>query len=165
MVHENSDDSKMYRTPLDYKDGLPVNLLMTIQTFMDGGYDIVDAKILVVVKSVGVKKKGGFKCPVPRNLLLHANKDLPVTRKDESVTENVNLQVHDDTGEVTLGLWGTSASSPYGGQVVDLSNPGTNVARASWKPGETVLLIQAPGWKIGRTVSLNNLAGITHILT
>ena len=155
MVHENSDDGKMYRTPLDYKDGVPINRLMTIQTFMDGGYDVVDAKILVVVKSIGAKKKGRFTCPVHFRMLYHANRTLQVTRKDESVTENINLQVHDDTGEATLGLWGTSASSSAAGQVVDSSNSGTPIARESWKPGETVLLIQAPGWKIGRTMYLS----------
>jgi hypothetical protein len=31
---------------------------MTLQNFVDGGYDVVDAKILVVVKSIGAKKKG-----------------------------------------------------------------------------------------------------------
>lgn len=62
------------------------------------------------------------------------------------------MQVHDDTGEATLGLWGTAASSPTAGPVLDLSNPGTKVAREAWKPGETVLLIQAPGWKLRRTV-------------
>lgn len=60
MVHENSDDGKMYRTPLDYREGLPINRLMTIQTFMDGGFDVVDAKILVVIKSIGAKRKGVF---------------------------------------------------------------------------------------------------------
>lgn len=70
------------------------------------------------------------------------------------MTENVNLHVHDDTAEAVLGLWGKSAISPAASPNDDptSTNPGVKVARG-WKPGETVLLIQAPGWKIGRTVS------------
>ncbi|KAF2209754.1 hypothetical protein CERZMDRAFT_46572 [Cercospora zeae-maydis SCOH1-5] len=118
MLHENSDDGKMYRTPLEYKENVSINGLMTLENFTKGGYDVVDAKLLVVVKSIGAKRK--------------------VTRRDSSVTENINVQVHDDTGEATLGLWGTTASSPLASQ-----------------PGETVLLLQAPGWKIGRNTYLS----------
>jgi hypothetical protein len=56
MVHENSDDGR-YRSPLGYREGVPLNGLMTLQNFIDGGYDVPDAKILVVVKSVGSRKK------------------------------------------------------------------------------------------------------------
>lgn len=56
MIHENSDDGR-YRTPLGYNEGVPLDGLMTLQNFVDGGYDVHDAKILVVVKSVGSKKK------------------------------------------------------------------------------------------------------------
>lgn len=58
MVHENSDDGSMYTTPLDYRKGRPVGGLMTLQNYVEGGYDVVDSKILAVVKSVGVKKTG-----------------------------------------------------------------------------------------------------------
>lgn len=76
-----------------------------------------------------------------------------VTRKDESVTENINLQVQDDTAEATLGLWGTAAASPLGLEA-GVTKTGLEAvsARRGWKAGETILLIQAPGWKIGRTV-------------
>lgn len=57
MVHNNSDNG-MFRTPLGYRAGLPLNRLMTLQNFIDGGYDVLDAKILVVVKSIGAKRKG-----------------------------------------------------------------------------------------------------------
>lgn len=57
MVHNNSDNG-MFRMPLGYRAGLPLNGLMTLQNFIDGGYDVLDAKILVVVKSIGAKKKG-----------------------------------------------------------------------------------------------------------
>jgi hypothetical protein len=60
MVHENSDNGAMYRTPLDYRARRPLTGVMTLQNFNDGGYDVVGAKILVVVKSIGAKKRGKF---------------------------------------------------------------------------------------------------------
>lgn len=78
-----------------------------------------------------------------------------MTRKDGSTTENINLHVQDDTAEATLGLWGTSAFSPAGfasSTESNTTNPEAALVKQSWKAGETILLIQAPGWKIGRTV-------------
>lgn len=71
------------------------------------------------------------------------------------MTENINVQVHDDTAEATLGLWGTAASSPSGFSASkDTSSTETQASpvRQSWRAGDTVLLIQAPGWKLGRSV-------------
>lgn len=56
MIHHNSDDGR-YRTPLGYVEGVPLDGLMTLQNFVQGGWDVTDAKILVVVKSIGSKKK------------------------------------------------------------------------------------------------------------
>ncbi len=81
-----------------------------------------------------------------------------VTRKDESIVDNMNLQVHDDTAEATLGLWGTSAFTPFGGpgrSEEDAVETQSSHSKQPWKPGETVLLLQAPGWKIGRTTYLS----------
>ena len=36
--------------------------LMTLQNFIEGGYDVVGAKILVVVKSLGQRKKSEWVC-------------------------------------------------------------------------------------------------------
>ena len=58
MVHQNSDNGTMCAAPLGYRDGRRLSGLMTLQNFIDGGYDVIDAKILVVVKSIGAKKKG-----------------------------------------------------------------------------------------------------------
>ncbi|EMC99041.1 hypothetical protein BAUCODRAFT_103758 [Baudoinia panamericana UAMH 10762] len=136
MIHENSDDGTLCKRPLGYRTAQPLSGLMTLQNFIDGGYDVVDAKILVVVKSIG----GGRR----------------ITRKDETVTENVNLTVQDDTAEAKLGLWGTAASSPIE-HAVDrpTANPDTAIATHAWRPGETVLLMQAPGWKFGRSTYLS----------
>lgn len=79
-------------------------------------------------------------------------------RKDESTVENVNVHVHDDTAEATLGLWGTSALTPSGlGSLDNSANPDAATIKDCWKAGETVLLLQAPGWKIGRSVGIPHL--------
>lgn len=166
MVHDNSDDRNMCNAPLGYRQGRPLNGVMTLQNFIEGGYDVVDAKILVVVKSIGAKKKGGrVQCSVLRQseILTCA----AVTRKDGSSTENVNLQIHDDTAEATLGLWGTAALSPFGTvshSDSNTNNPEVATFKQGWKAGETVLLIQAPGWTIGRNVSLKLNHGLTLML-
>ena len=81
-----------------------------------------------------------------------------VTRKDNTIVENLNVHVQDDTAEATLGLWGTSAATPS--HLATSNNAGTDseaqVATEGWKAGETVLLLQAPGWKIGRSVGNSN---------
>lgn len=71
----------------------------------------------------------------------------------------MNIQVHDDTAEATLGLWGTLCLSPSGGSIANDSVQPEDAqpqrSRAAWEPGKTVLLLQAPGWKISRTTYLN----------
>ncbi|EME50016.1 hypothetical protein DOTSEDRAFT_164931 [Dothistroma septosporum NZE10] len=135
MIHDNSDPG-MYKTPIAYRPSLPLDGLMTLQNFIDGGYDVTDAKILVVVKSIGAKKR--------------------ITRKDESVTENISLHVHDDTAEAVLGLWGTSAFSPFSSDTSgDKTDSEAAYTSRGWKAGETVLLVQGPGWKIGSKTYLN----------
>jgi hypothetical protein len=57
MVHENSDDGTMFKRPLGHREGRQRSDLMTLQNFIEGGYDVVGAKILVVVKSLGQRKK------------------------------------------------------------------------------------------------------------
>lgn len=81
-----------------------------------------------------------------------------VERKDGSSTENINIKVHDDTAGATFGLWGTPALSPTGGFPATDTAETTDVTAKSgapWKAGETVLLLEAPGWKIGRGTYLS----------
>lgn len=58
MVREKSDRDGLCRTPLGYREGRQLGGLMTLKGFVDGGYDVSDGKILVVVKSIGARKKG-----------------------------------------------------------------------------------------------------------
>lgn len=80
------------------------------------------------------------------------------------MTENINLQVQDDTAEATLGLWGTAASSPLNRSSSDepTVNPEAAQSRQGWKAGETVLLLQGPGCKIGRNVGRRRLNDISN---
>lgn len=61
MVHENSDEGVMLKRPLGHHEGRPMPNLMTLQNFIDGGYDVIGAKVLVVVKSLGQRKRGKYK--------------------------------------------------------------------------------------------------------
>lgn len=61
MVHENSDNGTMFKRPLGHRKGRQTSDLMTLQNFIEGGYDVVGAKILVVVKSLGQRKKSEWK--------------------------------------------------------------------------------------------------------
>lgn len=154
MIHENSDDGTMFKRPLGHREGRPMADLMTLQNFIDGGYDVVGARILVVVKSLGQRRRGKS---MNNMSLINAN-CRPVERKDGSSTENISVQVHDDTAGATLGLWGTPASTPAGGfSNCDTANTvdQTTKVSGSWKAGETVLLLEAPGWKIGRGTYLS----------
>lgn len=76
-----------------------------------------------------------------------------VERKDGSSTENINIQVHDDTAGAILGLWATPALSPTGDPIDGSSPFDTSESakdRAPWRAGKTVLLLESPGWKFGR---------------
>lgn len=61
MVHENSDEGVMLKRPLGHHEGRPMPNVMTLQNFIDGGYDVIGAKVLVVVKSLGQRKRGKYK--------------------------------------------------------------------------------------------------------
>lgn len=58
MVHDNSDDNTLCVSPLGYREGFSLSGLMPLQSFVEGGYDVADAKILVVVKCVKPMKMG-----------------------------------------------------------------------------------------------------------
>lgn len=58
MVHEKSDNGTQFKLPLGYNEGRALDGLMTLANFIDGGADVVDAKIMVVVKSIGHRKTG-----------------------------------------------------------------------------------------------------------
>ncbi len=57
MVQEESDEGVMCKTPLGYRDGSQLDGLVTLKSFIEGGHELPDAKILVCVKSIGARKK------------------------------------------------------------------------------------------------------------
>lgn len=57
MVQENSDDGTICKTPLGYQDGKQLDHLMTLRSFVKGGYEVHTGKILVCIKSIGTRKK------------------------------------------------------------------------------------------------------------
>ena len=57
MVQDNSDTGTLCKTPLGYVDGKQLASLMTLKSFVEGGHEVDDGKILVCVKSIGGRKK------------------------------------------------------------------------------------------------------------
>jgi hypothetical protein len=58
MVHEHSDTSQMYTSPLGYQDGEQLDGLMTLRSFVQGGHELLRPKILVMLKTIGDRKTG-----------------------------------------------------------------------------------------------------------
>lgn len=56
--HEKTDNGSLFKIPLDYAPDSPLEGLMTLQDFAKGGFEASDAKLLVIVKSIGARKKG-----------------------------------------------------------------------------------------------------------
>ena len=55
-IQEQSDDGTLFKAPLGYREGKQLPGLMTLKSFVEGGAEIVHAKILVCIKSVGSRK-------------------------------------------------------------------------------------------------------------
>ena len=52
-----SDIGIICKTPLGHREGQPLAGLMTLQNFIEGGYEVAMPRILVCVKSIGARKK------------------------------------------------------------------------------------------------------------
>lgn len=57
MIHEQSDDGVLCKTPRGYREGHALAALMTLKNFAQGGADVKDGTILVCVKSIGARKR------------------------------------------------------------------------------------------------------------
>lgn len=73
------------RTPLRYTPGAELEGLITLKSFLDGGNEIANAKILVCVKSIGAKKT--------------------IMTKKGFELELLEVIIFDDTGDSVLKLW------------------------------------------------------------
>jgi hypothetical protein len=58
MAQADGASAAICRTPLGHTEGEPLEGLMTLRNFEDGGHELDGAKILVCVKSVGGRKTG-----------------------------------------------------------------------------------------------------------
>lgn len=56
-VYEGSDDGTRFKRPYGVTESRALAGLMTLKSFMDGGYDVDEPKLLVCVRSIGAKKK------------------------------------------------------------------------------------------------------------
>ncbi|GAB7342995.1 hypothetical protein MBLNU457_g1091t2 [Dothideomycetes sp. NU457] len=83
-VNENKEDCALYRLPLDWTD--ETGPLMSLRDFLAGDHETRDAKILVIVKSIGSRKQG-------------------------TQTHIVQLGVFDNTQEATLSLFDAASTS------------------------------------------------------
>ena len=133
MVQEQSDKGVMCKTPLGYRDGKQMDSLMTLKSFIEGGHELADGKILVCVKSIGGRKKceedslPSLGREEKMNKVGWLTPSLVVTKKGKEA-EKVDVNVFDDTADAKLTLWGALCSSP-----------------AYWKASYTILLITRPG--------------------
>ena len=126
LVQEQSDDGTFCKAPLGYREGEQLPGSMTLKSFVDGGAEVLGAKILLCVKSIGGRKT----CNVALIYIDLGTDKLEVTTKKGDQVENVTVGVFDDTLDATLQLWNSAAASA-----------------SSWKPSNTVLLLSNPGFK------------------
>ncbi|KAL8693243.1 MAG: hypothetical protein Q9224_003792, partial [Gallowayella concinna] len=139
MVHADKDDGPLSGAPHGYgydDDKQPSNL-KTLKRFIEGGYDVPTAKVLVCVKSIGGRKKrmsyhSAIHLPRPVDLLR------TVATKKGSVLDVVNVIIFDETYDATLALCGRVATSA-----------------AYWKTSNTVLLLANPGFRSDKRPTLS----------
>lgn len=100
--------------------------LITLKSYVEGGHEVTEARILVCVKSIGGRKK----CKLLCSMLAWAGLIMmwyAVATKKGGQAEKVDVNVFDDTADATLTLWGAMCGSS-----------------AAWRPSYTVLLISQP---------------------
>ena len=126
LVQEQSDEGTLCKAPLGYREGQQLPGLMTLKSFVEGGAEVLGAKIIVCVKSIGGRKT----CNVALIHIDLTTDKLEVTTKKGDLVENVVIGVFDDTLDATLQLWNSATASA-----------------SSWKPSNTILLLSNPGLK------------------
>ena len=109
MIHTNRATDSLCRTPLDYRKGKPLQGLMTLDSYLgSGGHDdVIGAKILVCVKSIGAKRR--------------------ILKKSGGESDLAEVMLFDNTGEIRWTLWGETIESAKdwqpGKTVLLISNP------------------------------------------
>ncbi|KAI1005191.1 hypothetical protein K3495_g3024 [Podosphaera aphanis] len=91
LAYHSSSTTGIYRAPLGYEAGQQLAGLTTLDGYLRSGHDdVTDAKILVVVKSIGATKK--------------------IQRKDEEY-DLAQVTLMDNTAEVRMTLWNDTIQS------------------------------------------------------
>ncbi|KAF7953327.1 hypothetical protein EAE96_006538 [Botrytis aclada] len=108
MIHTHSGAADVCRIPLGYIKGEPLPGLMTLEAYLNGGYDgVLDVKLLVCVKSIGAKKK--------------------IVKKDGGESDLVEVTLFDHTGETKMKCWSDLVESVKewipGKTILLVSNP------------------------------------------
>jgi hypothetical protein len=92
LIHQNINTDDICRVPLGYKKSIPLPGLMTLKSFIEGGHEVGNCKVLLYVKSIGRKK----------NI---------TSKKSGQAMELLEVTLMDDTGEIVLKLWRELAAS------------------------------------------------------
>ncbi|KAI9643763.1 hypothetical protein NHQ30_007112 [Ciborinia camelliae] len=108
MIHTHSGASDICRIPLGYIKGEPLSGLMTLEAYLNGGYDgVIGVKLLICVKSIGARKK--------------------IVKKDGAESDLIEVLLFDHTGEVKMKYWNDLIDSVKewqpGKTIFLLSNP------------------------------------------
>ncbi|QSZ32954.1 hypothetical protein DSL72_002537 [Monilinia vaccinii-corymbosi] len=108
MIHTHSGASDVCRVPLGYSKGEALSGLMTLEAYLNGGYDgVIGVKLLICVKSIGARKK--------------------IVKKDGAESTLVEVVLFDHTGEVKMKCWGDLIESVKewhaGRTILLLTNP------------------------------------------
>lgn len=149
LLQEKSDDGTMCKLPLGYQGGKQLPGLMTLKSFIGGGHEVHDTKVLVCVKSIGGRKT----CELsPKASQCTTANAVTVQTKKGNQAEKVEVGVFDDTADATLQLWNCVA-----------------VSSCAWKASDTILLLSSPSFKgDGRptlTIDTKTLVDIDPIMT
>ncbi|KAL8933830.1 MAG: hypothetical protein Q9211_005556 [Gyalolechia sp. 1 TL-2023] len=135
MVQADKDMGTLFKKPLGCTNGKQLAGLINLRSFVDGGHDGANGRVLVCVKSIGGRKKG--EKLVLDNFPSNADPYCVVTTEQGSWLDIVLVNVFDDTSEATLSLCGRVAKSA-----------------ASWKSSHTILLLSNLGFRAGKKPTL-----------
>ncbi|EMD65088.1 hypothetical protein GGP41_003735 [Bipolaris sorokiniana] len=112
-VYEGSDDGTRFKRPYGVKESRALAGLMTLKSFMDGGYDVDEPKLLVCVRSIGARKK--------------------YMNRNGTTSELISLGIFDDTADGLLTLYSSMCDSaslftPFNA-ILLISNPSWRIDR------------------------------------
>ena len=57
LVQEKSDEGVLCKTPLGYRERRLLEGLITLRSYLEGGWEVQGVKVLVAVRSIGGRKK------------------------------------------------------------------------------------------------------------